>query len=902
VSRRGRLAAVAALLLTPSVALAQASPSPFTSGTRYDTVGRVTGTISADPDTVGSGNPFLAVRNTYDAAGRLTQVETGFLTTWQSEAVAPANWSGFTVEMILVTSYDAMGRKLRDVMSTGGTVRRVTQFSYDAAGRLECTAARMNPVIFPNAAGSGGSLPASACTAGSQGGGANAFGPDRIARTSYDMADQRLQLREGVGTADEGTEATWAYNLNGQVTTVIDGNGNRATLVYDGFGRQNCWMFPSTTRPASFDDTSHATALATAGVIGGGFTNGHCTSGDYESYEYDPNGNRTNLRKRDWRNIVYAYDALNRVVSKSYPQGGATPVHYGYDLRNLQLYARYTSAGGQGVNNSYDGFGRLSSQSIDLGGTTHAISHLYDRNGNRTRVTHPDGIAFNYLYDGLNRSTWIQDTNYAVQYGYRSFGTLSGIGRVGGSTGVNITADARLTSLTHYVGAPQEVQWTFGHNPAAQITMQTRTNDAYAWTGSTAAQRVYQTNGLNQYGQTIDAGSTTTFVYDASGSLASETNGGVTKSYIYDIENRLVIGNGVTLAYDPLGRLYEVTQGGNTTRFLFDGDALVAEYNGGGALVRRYVHGVGADLPVMQYEGATVGAATRRYLLADNQGSIVALTDGGSAIQSRNSYDEFGVPAATNTGRFQYTGQIWINEIGMYYYKARIYTPRLGRFMQADPIGYQGGVNLYAYSSNDPLNRSDPTGQADIEWFTQYDPASFRATQELFNLPNIYTVFSHGSSRGTFGIRTGSAPYNYASYTAQTMGLIIRSKMLAEGTAGRPIVLFACFVGRSNAPEIISRLNGDVAVVAATDYTTRDVLVDGSIGWKLTGTGEFRVTGGRGWADLGITLPRNGHVVGLYTHPITGRRTARIDVSETGYATRIRRTEYREMQDADASQ
>ncbi|NWN23243.1 RHS repeat-associated core domain-containing protein, partial [Escherichia coli] len=54
-----------------------------------------------------------------------------------------------------------------------------------------------------------------------------------------------------------------------------------------------------------------------------------------------------------------------------------------------------------------------------------------------------------------------------------------------------------------------------------------------------------------------------------------------------------------------------------------------------------------------------------------------------------NSYDEYGIPATGNMGRFQYTGQAWIPELGMYHYKARIYSPTLGRFLQTDPIGYK---------------------------------------------------------------------------------------------------------------------------------------------------------------------------------------------------------------------
>lgn len=491
---------------------------------------------------------------------------------------------------------------------------------------------------------------------------------NRVWEFLYDAADRLYTVKDPNSVTCE----TRLYSDNGLLASVSDARSKLTQFTYDGHDRAD---------RTTYADSSYE-----------------------QNQSYDANGNVLTYRTRSGNTIARTFDALNREATRS-PQGQPV-VTMTYDLAGRMTKASKPVVSGDPSSGdtsfAFDSAGRFWKETYPDG---NVVQHQLDANGNFTRTTWPDSWYVDRVFDELNRLSDIKLNGASTAAIHINWDPLSRrtsmVYENGVTTSYTHELDNDLATLTQtFVGS--NVTFTLGYNKAHQMTTQQVSDAQFMWHPAAAGTTTYgAANNVNQY-PTVGGVSHT---YNGNGCLTGDG----TWTWVYDTENHMTsaskTGTSITNYWDPIHRQREHKVGSTSNRYIYAGMQRIADYNGT-TLQNRYVYGPGLDEVLIQ----VASGGTKTYYHQNWQGSVIAQTNSSGAVTNRYKYSAFGDSASLTGTTHGYTGQRYESESGLYYYKFRYYSPKLGRFLQPDLIGFDDGLNLYTYCDNDGLNRTDPLG------------------------------------------------------------------------------------------------------------------------------------------------------------------------------------------------
>jgi len=195
---------------------------------------------------------------------------------------------------------------------------------------------------------------------------------------------------------------------------------------------------------------------------------------------------------------------------------------------------------------------------------------------------------------------------------------------------------------------------------------------------------------------------TTNFLYDENGNLLKDAS----HEYIYDKKARLVgVDNNVSYAYNHENTRVSKTVNAQMTHFIYDGAKLIGEYNSDGTPKNEYIYLNGTPL-------AVTNATKNLYIHTDHLGTPRRLADENANIVWSWESKAFGDDEAVGSVKFdlRFAGQYYDDETSTHYNINRDYDPKMGRYLQSDPIGFDGGVNSYGYVGGNPMGAVDEMG------------------------------------------------------------------------------------------------------------------------------------------------------------------------------------------------
>ena len=418
----------------------------------------------------------------------------------------------------------------------------------------------------------------------------------------------------------------------------------------------------------------------------------------------------------------YGYDAASRLVTLT---SGSRVFGFSYDASSRRI--AMNAPNGIATSYAYDTLGRLTSLQAVLGGATTiaGFTYTYNATGNRTTKASPD-FTEAYSYDPLDRLTAVERSGTLTG---RSHFRYDSVGNRTTTQINNLVTSAVHNGLNQLLsssgGGPLRVRGVLDEPGTARVNGQ----PAQMLSGNTFEATIASAPGSNSFTVEATDGSgnvrthtyetdvpaqESSYAYDPNGNSATKTEGTDTWAYEWNAENELTTRPRRTESSrhaSPTTR----SDGGSrrspgALRRATPTTATTSCERSRGGTTFKYVHGPGIDEPLAREDGS--GALT--YYHADGLGSVVKHTSQSGAVVHEYRYDAWGnIEAGAGEPGYAFTGREWDPETGLYYYRARYYDPKVGRFISEDPIGFAGGANFYQYVRNNPVVYSDPLGLLD---------------------------------------------------------------------------------------------------------------------------------------------------------------------------------------------
>jgi RHS repeat-associated protein len=713
----------------------------------YDAIGRINATTNH-----GSG---LSMNYFYDDLDRMTDVRYPDGTGNHFEyACCGLEWTRDRLDHRTYYGRDALGR----TTSVLDAANRVAEFRYNGADQIT------NLITY-------------------------VAGQQRVKKFEYVSTNGFTRLTKVV--TPMGKLIRYDYTFRGGLAWREDGNGNVTKYNYDLLDRiksvtdsnnivllsLNYDVLGNVTRMVSanstFDYTYDALNRTTQAVCLLTNISGFSTVKYEIDYAFDLVGNVTNRLITGLQGMSgtistrYQYDMMNRLTNVVQLTNNVSSASAWYSYDSAGRLSKKNYGNSDVVTHGYDLESRLATLGI-TNGTTAVLWYGYrwDAGGNILAITN-NGSVVSYKYDAVGQLTneisgsvtngWQYDdagnwlnADATTKWMYNQDNELMSRVNSAGATNRTVTVTGQV------IGGPQNNKWyhTSVESRGASA-LASRTDGTFSLPGvpiypgtNKLAVRVRDVSG-NESVQTrtvVRSGALETFQYDNNGNLTNWVNGSNNWVYEWDGFDRLIkaTSNGVLVLrneYDGGNRRIAKTEvvGGQTKKWLYisDGREIVGVLNESGQMRETFTRGVGLAgdvgtlVAVTHHTGSGVTPGTY-YLHNNHRGDVIYVRSGTTTVGNcdYSAYGTLTSQTGTDACRFKFSSKEREASCGFIYYGFRFYVPQWQRWLNRDPIGEEGGINLHSFVDNNPFSYIDSLG-LDGEATLAAEPTLLMDAEEL---------------------------------------------------------------------------------------------------------------------------------------------------------------------------